>query len=61
MNPGWKPHTIRIGRRLLAAVRAVTGEWAIEGRVRRLAFVQGKAGSHLIIGPWCLTLTKETE
>lgn len=55
---GWQPRTLRLGRCLFAVTRAVTGEWAIKGKVRRCALIRGQdyTGWHLIVGPWCLSV-----
>lgn len=56
--PLWRPRTVRLGRLLFAATRAITGEWAVAGKVRRLHYQRGRNGygAHLIVGPWCLSV-----
>lgn len=55
--PQWSPYTARIGRLLFGATRAITGEWSVNGKARRLYAFRGKNGwhFHVIVGAWCFS------
>ena len=60
ITSGWKPRYMRFGRWVLRVTRAISGEWAVEGRVKRVGLVRNARlkGVSFILGPWCFQANK---
>ena len=58
--PNWQIRTLKLGRLVFGLTRAISGEWASGGKVRRLALIRSKKfrGWFLLAGPWCLTVAR---
>lgn len=58
IRPEWRPRTVKLGHIMVGVTRAVSGEWAVCGVVKRLSLQRGKhsRGWHLLVGAWCLSI-----